>query len=90
MERVRNRTLALSSRRRGWYPDFFDYVDDLPAAEREPLEATLTSSLDPGDLLEAIAVATQAFITELHKGEPALARRLEGPLLGFVRAVPTL
>jgi predicted nucleotidyltransferase len=85
MGRVRNRTLKLAQERRGFYADFFDYVDDLPVEELTPLEDTLVVSLAPGSLLGAIEVAARAFLAELRHGEPALADRLEGPLLEFVR-----
>jgi hypothetical protein len=84
MERVRNRALALSSDRRGWYAEFHDYTDDLPPAEREPLEETLVGSLEPQTLLEALQAATRAFVAELEKGDRDLAAKLKEPLLGFV------
>jgi predicted nucleotidyltransferase len=65
--------------------EFFDYVDDLPLEELRALEDTLVFSLDPAPLLGAIEVATRAFIAELGHDEPALAERLEGPLLEFAR-----
>src|SRR5829696_2594915 len=85
LERVRNRTLKLAQERRGYYAEFFDYVDDLPLEELRALEDTLVFSLDPASLLGAIEVATRAFLAELAHDEPALAERLEGPLLEFVR-----
>jgi hypothetical protein len=85
MERVRNRTLKLAQERRGFYADFFDYVDDLPEEELTPLENTFAVSLAPESLLGAIEVATRAFLAELRHGEPDLANRLEVPLLEFVR-----
>jgi predicted nucleotidyltransferase len=85
LERVRNRTLKLAQERRGYYAEFFDYVDDLPLEELRALEDTLVFSLDPASLLGAIEVATRAFLAELGHDEPALAERLEGPLLEFVR-----
>jgi predicted nucleotidyltransferase len=85
LERVRNRTLKLAQERRGFYADFFDYADDLPVEELRPLEDTLVVSLVPESLLGAIEVATQAFLAELRHGEPALANRLEDPLLEFAR-----
>jgi predicted nucleotidyltransferase len=85
LERVRNRTLKLAQERRGYYAEFFDYVDDLPLEELRALEDTLVVSLDPASLLGAIEVATRAFLAELGHGEPALTERLEGPLLEFVR-----
>jgi predicted nucleotidyltransferase len=85
LERIRNRTLKLAQERRGFYADFFDYVDDLPVEELTPLEDALVVSLSPESLLGAIEVATRAFLVELRYGEPALADRLEGPLLEYVR-----
>jgi predicted nucleotidyltransferase len=85
LERVRNRTLKLAQERRGYYAEFFDYADDLPLEDLRPLEDTLVFSLDPASLLGAIEVATRAFLAELGHDEPALAERLEGPLLEFVR-----
>jgi predicted nucleotidyltransferase len=85
LERIRNRTLKLAQERRGFYADFFDYVDDLPVEELRDLEDTLVVSLDPAPLLGAIEVATGAFLAELRHDEPALAEQLEGPLLEFVR-----
>jgi predicted nucleotidyltransferase len=85
LERVRNRTLKLAQERRGFYADFFDYADDLPVEALRPLEDTLVGALDPESLLGAIEAATQAFLAELRHDEPALADRLEGPLLEFAR-----
>jgi hypothetical protein len=85
MERIRNRTLKLAQERRGFYADFFDYVDDLPIEELTLLEDTLGVSLSQESLLGAVEVATRAFLAELRHGEPALVTRLEGPLLEFVR-----
>ena len=85
LERIRNRTLKLAQERRGYYAEFFDYVDDLPLEDLRPLEDTLVVSLDPASLLGAIEVATRAFLAELGHDEPALAERLEGPLLEFAR-----
>lgn len=72
LERVRNRTLKLAQERRGFYADFFDYVDDLPGEELTPLEDTLVVFLDLD-------------LAELRHGEPGFADRLVGPLLEFAR-----
>ena len=85
LERVRNHTLKLAQQRRGFYADFFDYVDDLPDEELTPLEETVGVSLEPESLLGAVEVATRTFLAELRRGEPALADRLESPLIEFVR-----
>ncbi|MDQ3863174.1 MAG: hypothetical protein M3317_06700, partial [Actinomycetota bacterium] len=82
---IRNRTLKLAQERRGFYADFFDYVDDLPAEELAPLEDTLVVALDPNSLLGAIEIATRSFLDELRHSDRGLADRLEGPLLEFVR-----
>ena len=84
LQRIRNQALSLASERRGNYAEFFDYVDDLPAEERVPLEASLVGSLDPAQLLDAIDVATRGFVAELRRGAPDLADHLEGPLLEFL------
>jgi len=86
LERIRNRALKLAQEPRGFYADSFDYVDDLPLEELRPPEDTLVFSLDDrASLLGAIEVTTRAFLAELGHGEPALADRLEGPLLEFAR-----
>jgi hypothetical protein len=82
---VRNRTLTLAQQRRGFYAEFFDYVDDLPAQELTPHAATLVASLDPRSLLGAIDTATRLFLDELRRGAPDLAERLERPLLDVIR-----
>ncbi len=86
LQRVRNRTLALSSERRGLDADELQHVDELPPEERDPLLASLVTDLEPATLLEAIEVATRAFLQELRRGDPALADRLAGPLSMFVDA----
>jgi hypothetical protein len=86
LQRVRTRTLALASERHGWEADEFARVDDLPAAERDPLLASLVSALEPTPLLQAIEVATRALLDELRRGDQELADRLEGPLLTVVEA----
>jgi predicted nucleotidyltransferase len=86
LQRIRNRTLSLASERHGHDADEFAHVDDLPDHERDPLLASLIDELDRNVLLAAIEVATQAFLDELHRGDPELAERLASPLLAFVQA----
>ncbi len=86
LQRVRNRTLSLASERHGGESDEFAHVDELPAAERDPLLASLVSDLDRVTLLEAIGTATDAFLDELRRGDPELAKRLAKPLRSFVGA----
>ncbi len=86
LQRVRNRTLTLASERHGHDASEFVHVDALPAAERDPLLATLVDRLEPETLLGAIDAATRAFLDELARGEPTLAARLKQPLMAVVRA----
>jgi hypothetical protein len=86
LERVRNRTLALAQQRRGFYAEFFDYVDDLPAQELTLHAGTLLASLDRQALLGAVDTATRLFLDELRRGTPDLAERLELPLREVGRA----
>ncbi|MDQ3689360.1 MAG: hypothetical protein M3406_04865 [Chloroflexota bacterium] len=84
LQRVRNRTLALSSERHGLEADEFKYVDALPPGERDALLASLVTDLEREPLLAAIEVAARAFLDELRRGDPALADRLAEPLMLFV------
>jgi hypothetical protein len=86
LQRIRNRTLALASERHGNDSEDFVHVDDLPAAETSPLEASLVGSLERGALLEAIDRATRAFLDELRRHDKALAERLAEPLIAIVSA----
>ena len=86
LQRVRNRTLSLASERHGWDADEFARVDDLPAPERDPLLASLVGSFDTAALRASLRAATEAFLVELARGEPELARRLEGPLRLYVES----
>jgi len=84
--RIRNRTLSLASERHGWDADDFTRVDDLPPAELDPLRASLVSALERPALLDAIDVATEAFLAELGRGDANLADRLAAPLRTLVAA----
>ena len=86
LQRVRNRTLSLASERNGFDADDFVRVDDLPATETSALEATLVSNLDRDVLLDAIDLATRAFLDELSRHDRALSDRLAEPLLLIVAA----
>lgn len=86
LQRIRNRTLALASERRGIDADEFKHVDELPAAELEPLTASLVNDLSAASLIEAIDVATRAFLDELRRGDPRLASGLAQPLAAFLDA----
>jgi len=86
LQRVRNRTLSLASERHGFDADDFVRVDDLPDAETSALEASLVSSLGRDVLLDAIDLATRAFLDELGRHDQALTDRLAEPLLLLVSA----
>ncbi|MGH2445697.1 MAG: hypothetical protein ACRDGD_06630 [Candidatus Limnocylindria bacterium] len=84
IHRIRNRALRLASERRGSYAEFFDYVDDLPPEERQPLEASLVGSLTADALADALEVATRGYLAELRRGDPDLADRLGPTLVDFL------
>jgi hypothetical protein len=84
LQRVRTRTLALASERHGHDAEEFRHVDELPADERDPLLASLTGDLDRATLLRALDVATEAFLSELQRGDAALADRLREPLTALL------
>lgn len=44
------------------------------------------AALDKAELLAAIEAATRGYLAELHRGDPALAGRLEPALLQMVAA----
>jgi hypothetical protein len=82
--RIRNRTLALASERHGYDSEDAARVDDLPPHELDALTRTLVGRPDAAALLAAIALATDAFLNELRRGEPALAERLAEPLAAIL------
>lgn len=82
---IRDRTLTMAAERNGLVADEFKGVDDLPAAEREPLEAALVASLDPAELRRALDAATRAFLDEVRRGDAQAADRLEPALLEYLR-----
>ena len=86
LQRVRNRTLSLASERHGFDAEEFTHVDDLPATETSPLQATLISDLGRETLLEAIELAARAFLEELGRHDQELSDRLAEPLLLIVAA----
>ena len=84
LQRIRNRALALASERHGFDSDDFTRVDDLPENETTPLEATLVTSFEHDILIDAIDLATRAFLDELGRHDQALAGQLAEPLLAIV------
>lgn len=89
LQRVRNRTLSLASERHGFDAEEFSRVDDLPATETSAVESTLVPNLRSDVLLDAIDLATRAFLDELSRHDQELAGRLAEPLLLIVAASKT-
>lgn len=84
LQRIRSRILALASERHGWDAQDLTRADDLPVDEVAGLERSLVSSLDRGELLDAVEQAAHAFLAELRRHDSALADRLARPLLDLV------
>jgi len=89
LQRIRNRALALASERHGFDSDDFARVDDVPADETSPMEATLVPNLRSDVLHEAIDRATRAFLDELRRHDQALAERLTEPFNALLARGPT-
>ncbi len=85
LQRIRNRTLALASERHGYASDDFTRVDDVPADETSPMEATLVPNLRTDVLLEAINRATRGFLDELRRHDRDLADRLTEPFNAILK-----
>ena len=86
LQRVRNRTLTLACERRGADAQDFARVDEIPSGETAALRRTLVTDLAPATLLQAIERAADAFLRELHSGDPELAVRMGEPLRAVIRA----
>ena len=86
LQRIRNRMLSLASERRGLDSQDFVHIDELPQDETFPLEATLVPNLERDVLLDAIELATRAFLEELARHDQALADRLAEPLVDLISA----
>ena len=84
LQRIRNRTLALAAERHGRDAEDFARVDELPPEEVERLLGTLVPDLEIPTLVQAIDVATRAFVDELRRHDQALADRLAEPLATVV------
>ncbi|MDX6510725.1 MAG: hypothetical protein QOE36_229 [Gaiellaceae bacterium] len=82
---IRDRTLTMAAERHGLIADEFKGIDDLPAEELGPLEATLAASLEPAELRRVLLVVTRAFIDEVRRGDEEAAKRLEPALLECLR-----
>jgi predicted nucleotidyltransferase len=78
---LRDMTLALACLRLGETPYYAKGVDRLPADVTAPLADTLVSSVGAPELRRALRAATAVFLHEVHAAEPAVADRLEGPVL---------
>ena len=86
LQRIRTRTLALASERHGYESDELPHVDEVPDDELAALEGSLVPDLEAPTVLDAVDVATRAFLDELRRHDDALAERLSEPLLGLVAA----
>jgi hypothetical protein len=82
---IRDRTLTMAAERQGLIADEFKGIDDLPAEELGPLEATLAASLEPAELRRVLLAATRAFIDEVRRGDEEAAGRLEPALFEYLR-----
>ena len=78
---LRDHTLALACARFGERTDFAKGVHRLPCDVTTSLEDALVRSLDADELRRALRVAIDGFLRELRAVRPALAARLQAPLL---------
>jgi len=77
---VRDLVLTLGCVRAGVPSAYAKGADQLPAADLSRLEASLVSSLDPGELARALRAAVAALLVEVTRTDPAAAARIT-PLL---------
>ena len=77
---VRDHVLALACLRFGLPAAEGRGMDALPADITTPLRDALVPSLDPLELMRAMAVAVRALVREIDAVDPALAARLGGVL----------
>lgn len=77
---VRDLVLTLGCARLGFPSVYAKGADQLPAADLARLEASLVSSLDPGELSRALRAAVGALLVEVTRTDPAVAARIT-PLL---------
>jgi hypothetical protein len=78
---LRDQTFALACVRLGQTPYYAKGIHRLPTDVTAPLEDTLVSRLDAPELRRALRAATASFLREVEAAQPAVARRLEGPVL---------
>ena len=78
---ARDDTLALACLRLGQSPFYARGLHLLPPSVTVPLEAVLARSTEAEELRRALRVACRCLIRELRYVDPALAGRIEGPLL---------
>jgi hypothetical protein len=77
---VRNQTLALACVRRGVEAREGRGIDQLPAADTDPLREALVRSLEATELWRALGVATAGLLQEVERWDAELSARL-GPIL---------
>lgn len=81
---IRDNVLALACLRLGYITRYAKGADLLPAEVTTPLEEALVRSLDEQELRRALAAATDAFVDELDRTDPALGATLRPMLLELV------
>lgn len=81
---LRESTLGLACARLGHEGTFARGADRLPDEVTAPIRAALVRSLDPDELLRALAAGTRAFLGELHLVDSRLTQSLEGSLTDLV------
>jgi hypothetical protein len=84
---MRDNVLALMSKRHGVDPVQARGLDDLPAEQRLQAAECLARSLEPAELKRAFQLTVDALLEELHQTDPAVAAKLERPLLLMVNSL---
>jgi predicted nucleotidyltransferase len=82
---VRDQVLALACLRHGLPATQGRGIDLLPSRSTAPLVATLVRSVDAAELTRAFEAAVDALLAEIRQVDPALTRRLAGPLRELAR-----
>jgi hypothetical protein len=78
---VRDQALALACVRLGENATYARGIDRLPQEVTEPFEDALVRSIETDELRRALGAATRCLLDEVRLADPALAERLELPLL---------
>jgi len=81
---VRDHVLALGCVRHGVSAVHGRGLDSLPPEATASVAGSLVRSLDAAELRRAFAAVTKAFIAEIEKADPELAKRLADPVRELV------